>query len=36
MVKEGFSGYHYLFILMRLWPGDWDNHLERINMNVDE
>ena len=23
-------------MLMKLWPGDWRNQLERMNMKVDE
>ena len=36
LVIEGLSEYPYLLILMKLWPGYWKNHLERINMKVDE
>ena len=36
MVREGFSEYPYLLILMKIWPGDWDNQLEGMNMKVDE
>ena len=34
--REEFSVYTYLFILTKIWPGDWNNHLERINMKVDK
>ena len=23
-------------MLIKLWPGDWNNQLEGVNMNVDE
>ena len=36
MVREGFSEYPYLFILMKLWTGYCNNQLERMNINVDE
>ena len=30
------SEYNYLLMLMNLWPGDWDNQSEMMNMRVDE
>ena len=35
-VREGLNNYHYLLMLMKIWPGDWKNQLERINLKVDE
>ena len=26
----------YLLVLMKLWPGDWEEQLERMNKKVDE
>ena len=28
--------YHYLLMFIKIWPGDYNNHLERMNMEVDE
>ena len=36
MVREGFSEYTYLLILMKLWPGAWNNQLEMMNMKIDK
>ena len=35
MVVEVLSEYPYLLILMNIWPGNWNNQLERTNINVD-
>ena len=34
--REGLSEYNYLLILLRLWPGDWKNHLEVMNIIMYE
>ena len=26
----------YLLMLMKLWPVDWEEHLDRMNKKVDE
>ena len=26
----------YLLMLMKLWPGDWEEQLEHMNKKVDE
>ena len=36
VVSEVLSEYPYLIMLMKLWPGDWKNQLERTNMKLDE
>ena len=36
VVRDGFSEYPYLLILMKLWNRYWKNQLEGINMKVDE
>ena len=35
-VKERLSYNPYIFMSMEIWPGDWKNQLERMNMKVDE
>ena len=32
VVREGLSDYTHLLMLMKIWPGDWNNQLERMNM----
>ena len=34
--REGLSAYPYLLMLTKLWPGDWYNKSERMNIMVDE
>ena len=34
MTREGLYGYPYLKHLIRLWPGDWENQMEKMNEAV--
>ena len=34
--REGLSEYHHLSILMKLWIGDRNSHLERMDMKVNK
>ena len=36
MVREGWSKYAYLLILMMIWSVDLDNSFEGMNMRADE
>ena len=33
--REGLSEYPYLLMSMKIWYGDWNDHLKRMNMKVD-
>ena len=34
VVREGLSEYKYLLILINIWPGEWKNQLEMMNIKV--
>ena len=34
--REVLIEYPYLLITMKLWTGDWDNQLKRMNMKVEK
>ena len=36
MVREGLSEYLYLLMLINIWPGDWKNQFEGVNIKVDK
>ena len=33
--REGLYGYPYFTHLIQLWPGDWVNHMTKINEAID-
>ena len=33
--REGSSEFPYLLILIKIWPGDWNNNLKRKNQKVN-
>ena len=34
--REVLSEYNYLLMLINIWPGDWNNRPERINIKLDK
>ena len=36
VVREGSSGFPYLLMLIKIWPGNWKTQLKRMNQKVDE
>ena len=36
VVREGSSDFPYLIMLIKLWPGNWNNQLKRMNQKADE
>ena len=36
LVRKVFSWYPYLLMLMKLWPGYFNNQLERVDIKLDE
>ena len=36
VVREGLIEYPCLIMFTKIWPGDWNNQLERTNTKVDK
>ena len=36
VVREGYSEFPYLLMLIKLWAGNWNTQLNSVNQKVDE